>query len=226
MSTTMRSPAVTRLKGISYDVYVTIRDAPGNDGYRMAYHDGVLEIMSPQMRHDRGGRRLVLLVFAYAAAFELECEPSGSTTFRKGFPGELRGKGKEPDESFYLRDAAVLVRNQDDIDLTVDPPPDLWIEVDNRASSAAKLPLYAALGIPEVWRYRPRTRRLWFGRLAGNRYEALSESIALPGLTPAVVLELLLQTETRGTSGWDRWLRDVWFPEHRQELIARGAGGS
>jgi Uma2 family endonuclease len=205
-------------------MYVQIRDAPGNRGYRMAYHDGVLEIMSPEFRHEKGGRRLGVLVFAYCAALEVACEPAGATTFRKGAPGLPEGKGKEPDESFYLGHAATLVHGRDTLDLTVDPPPSLWIEVDNRASTKAKLPLYAALGVPEVWRYRPRSRRLWFGRLAGRGYEALDGSVTLPGLTPALVLALLAEAESRDVSAWDRWLREVWFPAHRQELLDQGAG--
>jgi Uma2 family endonuclease len=225
MSTTRSSPAVTRLTAIPYDVYVQIRDAPGNRGYRMAYHDGVLEIMSPEFRHEKGGHRLGVLVFAYCAAFEVACEPAGATTFRKGLPGQRKGKGKEPDESYYIGPEAVAaVRHKETLDLTVDPPPSLWIEVDNRASSQAKLPLYAALGVPEVWRYRPRARRLWFGQLAGRSYEALEGSVTLPGLTPPLVLDLLAEAESRDGSAWDRWLREVWFPSHRQELIDQGAG--
>jgi Uma2 family endonuclease len=226
MSTTRTSPVITRLRGVTYDMYVRVRDDPGNDGLRMAYHNGVLEIMSPQFRHDRSEWHLGFLVQEYAVALRIECEASGSTTFRKGVAGERKGHGKEPDVSFYLRDSAEYVCDLDDLDLTTDPPPSLWIEVDNRASSAAKLPLYAALGIPEVWRYRPRSRRLWFGRLRGTAYESLDESAALPGLTPPLVLELLDEARARGATAWLIWLREVWFPEHRQELLDRGAGRS
>jgi Uma2 family endonuclease len=225
MSTANASRAVTRLTGISYDVYVKIRDARGNNGLRMAYNDGVLEIMSPEFRHEKGGRRLFVLVFAYCAEFELACAMAGATTFRKGLPGELKGKGKEPDESFYLGAAAPGVLRKETLDLTVDPPPSLWVEVDNRASSKAKLPLYAALGVPEVWRYRPRSGRLWFGRLDRDHYEEITASLALPGLTRELVKDALTGIASRDDSAWDRWLRGVWFPAHRQELIARGAGG-
>jgi Uma2 family endonuclease len=225
MSTARASRAVTRLRGVTYDVYEKIRDARGNDGLRMAYHDGVLEIMSPEFVHETGGRRLFVVVFAYCAEFEFACAMAGATTFRKGLPGELKGKGKEPDESFYLGAAAASVLRKETLDLMVDPPPSLWVEVDNRASSKAKLPLYAALGVPEVWRYRPRSGRLWLGRLDRGRYEEIAVSIALPGLTRELVHDALTGIETRDDSEWDRWLRGDWFPAHRQELIARGASG-
>lgn len=227
MSTTRTKPAITRLTGVTYDMYVKLRDAPGNDGLRMAYHNGVLEIMSPaEFRHEKGGWRLGLLILEYTVALRLPCQGAGSTTFRKGEPLRRKGHGKEPDLSFYVGDAEAVVRGLETLDLTTDPPPSLWIEVDNRASSAAKLPLYAALGIPEVWRYRARSRRLWFGRRSGSGYEPLTESVALPGLTPTLVLELLAEAQSRGEIGWVIWLREVWFPEHRQELLDRGAGQS
>jgi Uma2 family endonuclease len=218
MSTTRTSPAITRLKGVTYDMYVRVRDDPGNDGLRMAYHDGVLEIMSPEFRHEKGGRRLSYVVIAYCEAFDVAYEEAGSTTFRKGMPGELKGDGKEPDVSFYLGDAADEIVDKELLDLTIDSPPSLWIEVDNWGSSATKLPLYAGLEIPEVWRYRARARKLWFGRLVGDIYEEVTESVALPGLTPAIVLDLLDQGRGQAASRWVRWLKGTWFPEHRAEL--------
>jgi Uma2 family endonuclease len=171
MTRTVTVPAPLRLTGIRYGDYVRIRDARGNRGLRMAYHDGVLEITSPEYLYEKWGYPVAFVVFAYAEAFDVACEPAGSTTFRKGLPGQLKGKGKEPDEGFYIGDAVALIRGRDTLDLTVDPPPSLWVEVDNRASSKAKLPLYAALGIPEVWRCRPWSRRIWFGRLAGDFHQ-------------------------------------------------------
>jgi Uma2 family endonuclease len=225
MSTTTKARPYTRLTGVTYGAYVRMRDHPGNNRLRMAYHDGVLEIMSPAYRHDCGARHFVLLVLAYCKAFGLACEGAGSTTFRKGEPDEPKGKGKEADESFFLGAAARAMVGKEEHDLATDPPPSLWIEIDNRGSSKAKLPLYAGLGVPEVWRYRPRSRQLWFGRLAGETYEEIAVSVELPGLTPGDVLGALAEARTRDWVSWFRWLDEVWFPEHRQELTARGAGG-
>ena len=226
MSTARTRRRSERITGVTYDVYLRIRDDPGNRGKRLAYHDGVLEIMSPEFRHDRESRRLCLLVAAYCKMFGVPCEAAGATTFRKGLPGELKGDGKEPDESFYVgTEAVAAVKDKESLDLAVDSPPSLWIEVDNWGSSASRLPLYAGLGIPEVWRYRPRRRLLWFGRLAGRGYEEMASSHALPGLTPAMVLDLLDEGQKQGQTSWLTWLENVWFPEHRQALIERGAGG-
>jgi Uma2 family endonuclease len=54
------------------------------------------------------------------------------------------------------------------IDLTVDPPPDLVIEIDITSPSLDKFPLYAVIGVPEVWRYDG--THVTMHRLAGERY--------------------------------------------------------
>ncbi len=131
-------------------MYLRLRLDPGNRGLRMAYNDGVLETMSPEYRHDKVGRRLLAIVMAYCRTFNVPAIPAGSTTFATGIPGLREGKGKEPDESFHLREAVDLVADKDTLDLNVDPPPSLWIEVDNWGSSRSRLPLYAGLKIPEV----------------------------------------------------------------------------
>jgi len=38
------------------------------------------------------------------------------------------------------------------MDLAVDPPPDLVIEIDIPSPSFSKLPIYADMGVPDVWR--------------------------------------------------------------------------
>jgi Uma2 family endonuclease len=225
MSTSRTRRPVTRLTSVTYDTYVHIRRARGNRGMRMAYHDGVLEIMSPEYIHDYGARHLFLIVVAYCKAFDVPCEAAGTTTFHAGRPGQLKGKGREPDESFYLRDAAVKIQRKTSLDLAVDPPPSLWVEVDNWGSSKSRLPLYAGLQVAEVWCYRARRQTLWFGRRAGVGYDEIATSEALPGLTPALVLALLSEAPGRGLTAWSKWLENVWFPEHRDALIARGAGG-
>jgi len=222
MATVKTSPEPMALRGVPYDVYLRLRDDPRNRGLRMTYHDGTLEVMSPEFRHEKGARRLSMIVNAYASVLGVDCEGSRSTTFRKGLPGQLTGKGKEPDESFYFTNLTAI-RAKNTLDLSVDPPPDLWIEVDNRASSAAKLPLYAALGVSEVWRYRPRRGLLWIGRLKDGAYDQADESHWLPGMTPTLLLKILDEAVTRGEPAWDAWLRR-WFAGNTEYFAGRTSG--
>lgn len=48
---------------------------------------------------------------------------------------------------------AKAVRGKAKLDLTIDPPPDLVVEIDITASSLDKPSIFARFGIHEVWRY-------------------------------------------------------------------------
>jgi hypothetical protein len=100
-----------------------------------------------------------------------------------------------------------------DLDLTIDPPPNLAIEVDNSADSALALPAYARVGVPEVWIHDPRNATIGFGCLVGDAYETIHQSVGLPRLSPALVLEALGAREGFGDDGaWLDWL-EAWARE-------------
>src|SRR5262245_40595991 len=150
-------PAPVVLRGITYGEYLKLRRDEANDHLRMTYYDGTLELMSPERIHEVSSHRLGLLVHIVGVELGLEFEGSRSTTIHRGERKLKKGKGKEPDECFYFANARLILDKERINPDAGDPPPDLWIEVDNRASSAGMLPLYAELGVPEVWRYRART---------------------------------------------------------------------
>lgn len=209
----VRVPAPVVLRGVPYGLYVALRDLEENHHVRMTYHDGTLEIMSPQPVHEVPSIRIGLLIRAVAIAFAIPYQGVRSSTMRRGEGALTKGHGKEPDESFYLANAARIV-GKPIINLDAgDPPPDLWIEVDNRSSSRGRLPVYAALGVPEVWRYRVRGKRLVFVRLTNEgTYEAIDRSLSLPMLTPALVLEALAMGEGLLESAWQNQLQ-TWIGE-------------
>ena len=135
---------------------------------------------------------------------DIPCTESRSTTFRLA-DEEV---GKEADTSFYIAHEE-MIRDKDEIDLAVDPPPDLAIEVDNLANSLGKLPIYAALRVPEVWRYDARAGVVWFGRLQHDgTYTSLERSECLPMMTPARVLEALALCQGLPESRWGRRLQE------------------
>ena len=197
------------LHDVPWDLYCSLRDLEANNPVRMTYLDGALTLMSPALHHDQGARRLFLIVAAVAEASQIEFEPTGTTTLRLEGNQAREGAGKEPDEGFYLGAAAVQIRDNAAIDLRVDPPPSLAIEVDHTGDSTPALAAYARLGVPEVWVYRPAGSSVWFGRLAESGYEPIDRSVVLPRLTPPLVLEALAaRTEGgMGTLAWTGWLR-------------------
>ncbi len=196
------------LQGITYKTYLGMVRHRGNRHLRMAYHDGTLEIMSPEInQHEIPSGRIRLIVAVVAVALGINYERTGAGTFRRSGAGRHKGTGREADESFYFQSLDRLPTDREpDLDAG-DPPPDLWVEVDNRASSQARLPTYARLGVPEVWQYRSRTRRLRFLRLVGSSYEPIDRSLALPMLTPDLVLEALNAGATMREGVWLPWLQ-------------------
>lgn len=60
-------------------------------------------------------------------------------------------KGLEPAACFYIQNREAIL-GKERIDLAVDPPPDLAIEVD--LTSSTKPEDYEAIGVPELWLYR------------------------------------------------------------------------
>lgn len=74
------------------------------------------------------------------------------------------------------------------IDLETDLPPDVVVEIDVSNESLSKFPIYAALGVTEIWLYNGRQAR--FYQLAEGSYREVSCSLAFPALTADTLTEL------------------------------------
>jgi Uma2 family endonuclease len=218
MATDSRSRAAeaaepaTVLHAITWKTYCRLRDNECNYHMRMSYIDGTLILMSPEYLHEGNSWRLAMLVSEVTEALRIPCLGTATTTLRRKGDRPRKGSGKEPDQAFYIGESELRMRGREDLDLDVDPPPDLAIEIDNKADSSRALELYARLGVPEVWRYKPRTKTLWFGRLVGDHYESIDRSLNLPRLTPALVVQALGQANSMGQIDWKPWLR-AWAVE-------------
>jgi Uma2 family endonuclease len=97
-----------------------------------------------------------------------------------------------------------------DIDLALDPPPDLAIEIDMTRVSLPRLPIYQALAVPEVWRFDG--ERLVFLRWVDGEYEEIEQSVSLPLATATELMLLLHQVQEMGETTWARsvrrWIRE------------------
>lgn len=138
------------LNDISWEMYEKLLDVfAEHPVLRMTYYRGTLELMTPLSDHERFSWTLGRLVAALTEELGMEIFGVKSTTWRS----ELDAVGKEADQSFYIQNEAI-VRNKLKIDLTIDPPPDLAIEIDTTHSSIDKMAVYAGLKVPEVWRFK------------------------------------------------------------------------
>jgi Uma2 family endonuclease len=193
---------------VSWDDYVRLRESQDESGVRLTYHDGTLVLMSPEYLHEGDEARLSVIIREIADALDIAFASAGSTTFRRKGDASRKGSGKEPDASFYLGENSLRIWGKTTIDLDVDPPPDLAIEVENKADSEYALPVYVALRVPEVWLYNAREAKLRFGRLVGQSYEPIARSVSLPILTPGLVIEAIEAAElVRSEKDWIRWVR-------------------
>lgn len=200
------SGATLRLPDISWDEYeellAELNDRPG---LRVSYDAGRLMIMSPLPEHEEYKETIYSLVRVMSEELGIVLESRGAATYRQ----QRKAKGAEPDTSFYVQHAAHLIGKRT-IDLDVDPPPDVVVEIDTTNESLSKLKIYAALGGPEVWRYDG--ARVQFLELMETvDYQEMEHSQAFPLLTAAALTEFIEQSKTQGQTAaltaFRQWLR-------------------
>ncbi len=179
---TIQSPQEQRmvLHNVSWDAYERLlTDHENGSTPRFTYDRGELEIMSPLPLNEQLIWAIESLVEIAAEEISQDFENLRSATFRR----EDLQRGFEPDSCFYLQNEP-RIRGKSRIDLRVDPPPDLIVELDITSPSLDKLPIYAEFRVPEIWRYDGERLGIWL--LEGDRYAAVAESRALPGVTAEV----------------------------------------
>ena len=135
------------LKNVSWQMYENILEALGERRVaKINYSQGLLEIMTPLPEHEDDKVIIGDLVKALLEELDIEARSLASTTFKS----ESMKTGVEADECFYIQNEAAI-RGKKRIDLNIDPPPDLALEID--ITSRTRLSNYEALGVPELWRY-------------------------------------------------------------------------
>ena len=163
-----------------------------NRSSRIAYNQGTLEIRMPTPEHEVDKELLGDLVKILLDELEIDCECFGSTTFKR----KDMDSGIEPDQCFYIQNHNRM-RGKRRVDLNLDLPPDLAIEVD--VTSKTQLDVYAKLGVPELWRYEKNQLRIDF--LQGGSYQQVSTSPTFPRLPiPELVAEVLAESRKIGRS--------------------------
>ena len=211
MSTIISPPQVEReqrvvLRRVTWETYESLlTDHADSRSPRFTYSEGMLEIMSPSSEHEELILVIATIADIIAEEQQVEFKGLGSTTFRRR---DLK-RGTEPDACFYIQNVE-RIRGKKEIDLRVDPPPDLVIEVEITSPAVAKLPLYARLRVPEIWLHDGHTPRIL--RLSGDQYEDCDRSGVLPSLTKSVLSEFCEQSRTLTTLAWRRMVR-TWARE-------------
>ncbi|PHJ63738.1 hypothetical protein VF14_07590 [Nostoc linckia z18] len=194
------------IKGISWPEYKNILAELGeNRSSRISYSQGVLEIMAPLPEHEVGKKIIGNLVEILLEELDIEFWSLGSTTFDE----EKMDAGVEPDDCFYIENEAA-VRGKDRIDLTVDPPPDLAIEID--ITSRTRFNNYQVLGVPELWRWNG--KKLEINILVNGKYIESNNSRIFPNLPIVQVIpEYLKRCKTDGRNATMKAFR-AWLTKN------------
>lgn len=180
------------LNNVSWDEYEELLTQMENKpGYRVTYDEGRLTIMSPRSDHEYPKEVIYRLAVTLAEETETDIETFGSTTYRR----KRKAKGAEPDTSFYVQHAELMIGHID-LDLEVDPPPDVVVEIDTTNESSVKFPIYAALGVNEIWFYDG--DQTIFYQLTENKYKEIENSVAFSLLSAKVLTEFIEKSKTEG----------------------------
>jgi len=198
--------AVLRFDDVPWEEYENLLADLG-EGYavRIFYDNGRMEVMAPAS-HEKPKSAINRLVTALADELDIDVESLGSTTWK----AEMKAKGAEPDDCFYIQNAALII-GKDDLDLAHDPPPDVVVEIDRTSTSLNKFGIYAALEVPEIWRVAG--RQVEFYLLVDTGYDKSPVSRAFPFLSARTLSHFLLRVLTEGGRKVARDFRE-WVREH------------
>jgi Uma2 family endonuclease len=165
--------------GVSWQQYEALLARLGDSpGCRVTYLDGVLEIVSPSLRHEDVKSRIGDLLLLYFLETDTDYYPKGSTTFRQ----QAQGGGTEADESYCIGTDKAL--------------PDLAIEVIITSGGLNRLEVYSRLHVPEVWFWHQDRFAIYHLRTATPLvfmhtygYEEIAHSELLPTLDIVLLAE-------------------------------------
>jgi len=171
---------------------------------RLSYSNGRLEIMVPLPEHEKAKEIIGDMVKILLEERQIAFEPLGSTTLKN----ERMIQAVEPDACFYIQNqAAVIGKNR--LDMSVDPPPDLAIEID--LTSRTQLENYQILGVPELWRYA--RRGLQINVLQAGRYVESDFSPTFPDIPMLELINRYVQHSqvagrTQAIQAFRSWVRE------------------
>jgi len=208
----LSSVACVVLRGITWDLYESLRNATDRTGQRvyMTYDQGTLEIMAPSPFHERFKTALGRLIEMLSTELAIPTAGLGSTTIKR----EDLARGLEPDECYYVQHAAQM-EGRLELDLRRDPPPDLAVEMDYTHHAKDRSKIYGSLGVPELWQFDSE-HLLAFKRNPDGGYERIEYSIAFPFLKVAELerfLKIARQTnDFQAAMAFRDWLRQNHRP--------------
>ncbi|TAE95548.1 MAG: Uma2 family endonuclease, partial [Oscillatoriales cyanobacterium] len=177
------------LSSISWQTYQSLlAEAGDNRSSRFSYFQEVLEIIMPSDLHETVNCLLKQFVTTLSDELKLKRKGFGSTTLNR----EDLKQGAEPDSCFYIQNVDRIRGRK--INLSIDPPPDLIIEVDLTSPSTNRFSIYKNLGVPEIWRYLGET--VQFFQFQNGEYVICECSATFPIVSSEIITQFLQMAET------------------------------
>lgn len=209
MVTTFRRCDRILLHDISWQQFeALLQDLGDHRAARLAYDRGTLEIMTPLPEHEYYKEVLSEATKEIADVLERDYESYGSTTWRR----QIQEAGLEPDNCFYFQNES-KVRGKLSFDLDRDPPPDLSLEIDLTSKSLNRLPIYARLGVPELWCYDDGQITIY--HLRQGAYVEAANSLVFPQLPIRELPQLIEEYRQQGRRALRQAIR-AWAQTHLQ----------
>lgn len=193
------------LQDVTWQEFEAILDELGEHrATKIAYDNKILEIMTPLPEHETDKLFITNFIEILLEELDIEFYPLGSTTFKN----QEMLKGIEPDNCFYIQHEAA-VRGKKRLDLTVDPPPDLALEID--ITSRSHPSLYAALKVPELWRFEQ--GKLQINVLREGKYMEVKFSPNFPNLPlvqiiPKYLKRINKEGRNKTMKAFRNWVRE------------------
>ncbi len=190
---------------VTWEGFQTILDVLGGDRTaQLTYYNGILEIMTPLEPHESASGLIGQFIEITTEELNLNIKTMGSTKLSRS-----KLAGSEPDQGYYIANEPI-VRGRP-VDLTIDPPPDLVLEVDITHTDIDKNALYAYLGIPELWRYDGQILKIY--QLQNRQYQEVDASPTFPNIPKEQLYTFLNDCAQHGETSAKRNLR-IWLREN------------
>jgi Uma2 family endonuclease len=195
------------LHNIRWETFLALLEDLGEHRGRLTYDRGTVEIVSPTKKHEGLKKLIGRLIETFTLELRIKIASCSSTTLKS----QLKNRGIEPDECYYVQNEAA-VRGKEEIDIEVDPPPDLSVEIEITTRWINRKSVYAALGIPEVWSHDGKALSVHLLDEDGEKYVRSEASRAFPTLPIAELNRFLeMRSSTDETSlllAFRDWVRE------------------
>jgi Uma2 family endonuclease len=193
--------------GVSWDLYeFLVEKYWGENTPRLTYSSGILDVqISNSAEQETLNRNLASVVETTLLELEIDYRNLGSTTFTR----KKIGRGFEPHTCFYIQ-SLHKIKDKSNIGIENEIPPDLIIEINLTNLTPPRMPVFAAFGVKEVWRFSDDEVRFYV--LENKVYIETETSFSIPILSSNKATELLLEARKTGNLAWVKLIKN-WVNE-------------